>query len=42
MGAWCKCKQIKQKWFEIGGKSCIEYGNNPIKCTYKEPYGIKK
>lgn len=36
LGTWCKCKQIKRKWYEIGGKGCIEYSDQPIKCSYKK------
>jgi hypothetical protein len=38
LGAWCKCGQVKRKWYHIGGKPCIEYGDNQVNCIYKEPY----
>ena len=30
LGTWCKCKQIKRKWYEIGGRGCMEYSDRPI------------
>ena len=36
LGAWCKCKQVKRKWYEIGGRGCIEYPYQIIKCPYKK------
>lgn len=38
LGSWCKCDQVKRKWYHIGGKPCIEYGDNQVNCIYKEPY----
>jgi len=36
LGAWCKCKQVKRKWYEMGGRGCIEYPYQTNKCVYKE------
>ena len=35
LGAWCKCKQVKRKWYQIGGRGCMEYPDQINKCPYK-------
>ena len=41
LGAWCKCDQVKRKWYHIGGKECIEYRDNQVNCIYKESYDTR-
>lgn len=35
-GAWCNCPEVKRKWFEIGGKGCVEYPYPTNECQHKK------
>ena len=38
LGAWCKCDQVKRKWYHIGGKECIEYNDIRFRVKNKINY----
>jgi hypothetical protein len=35
-GAYCNCKEVKRKWYQITGRKCVEYPYRIIKCPYKK------